>query len=865
MTSDASGYNAPEPFFNDFSNPDLAPTSLSPQILPTYDPSVAFVDQNDNQTSAAFVPVDQYLKSNPRQVGTGSVTFTGSVTAGDTCYVNVAHPLLPNGVLQFSTLALSGDTLTLIASRLLTKMSANAILRGYGVTAGLSFSSTNPVITLFWPGPLGQFAVIATWSYITKQTATIGGSVTSTDVLSLILSSANLPANSATLTVGGTPVQGDVLVVTLSNSNLANGTATASVTAGVSPTTASVAALLVTALGNAAFAPLGLAIVEEGGNIQLVWNAAVGNVKFSFTSSHPASEVLTLVANGGAQPSALAPTAPQTETVTLSGSATTNDVVSLTVYSPSFQQPLVLQYVVQGGDTLGIIAAALNALVNANPTLANGQCTSSVLGSVLTITWLPTVMGFLTFAGQAVAPVGTVPSYVVQPPSITLSVTAGGGDSTTTLATALKNLINADVILTAAGVVATSSAAIISIFSNGSLAMTFASALSGGATETITLANGEANSITITGTATTGDTINAVFTSPSLSAPETVSIIVTSAETTTQMATALAAAINADMVLEEAGITATSSSNVVNVAVGPSTDPPVITVSANGAGETLTFAGTNTTGDRINVLVTNAALAGGFKNVQYSVVSGDSTSTLLATHVAAALNADTDLHGAGFVATPAGAVVTIHWPAGIGAVTFATSVNGVETATVSGTPTNGEIPTITIIDAGLGGGQTTYSYTEVVPSDTNSTIAAAFATAMTADTALAALGITAVAVGAILSITSHSVNQTTYSRVNSTHTTITLAAGPTETGTLAGGPTEVEAVVSHVGTETLTPAQFTGCTGPVIPTKTFNYSASNSFPGADGIGSCLMLTKGVPVLLDYNSLVDLMNGAAPII
>lgn len=101
---------------------------------------------------------------------------------------------------------------------------------------------------------------------------------------------------------------------------------------------------------------------------------------------------------------------------------------------------------------------------------------------------------------------------------------------------------------------------------------------------------------------------------------------------------------------------------------------------------------------------------------------------------------------------------------------------GVQTAVIGGTKTTGNVLTITVYDAGLAGGSKAINYT-VVGGDTLTTMTTGLANAITADSALVAIGVSATGVSTVLNIKSTSQNATTY--------TSSLSGGATATITLA--------------------------------------------------------------------------------
>ncbi len=195
---------------------------------------------------------------------------------------------------------------------------------------------------------------------------------------------------------------------------------------------------------------------------------------------------------------------------------------------------------------------------------------------------------------------------------------------------------------------------------------------------------------------------------------------------------------------------------------------------------------------------------------------------------------------------------------------FSAYATGVEIATMTGTPTATETPVIRVTDSALVGGHVDLTHT-VTGTDTNATIAAAFAALVNGNAALAALGITATAVSTAVHITSKSLNATTYSRTSSANTTITLT----------GGPTETYSITNAEGTETLTATSpLANGSGAIIPLSDFTWSAANDVqntPGGNGslpavdspAVSYFYAGKPVPSF-DYNTLAAMVAQGMPI-
>ncbi len=846
-----------------YGSPDLAPTAQNPTIVPVFDPLIV-----EGENATQFLSPLQFATQFPRLPAKGTVTLTGTVTAGDTCFVDLINGMLPGGVVNIAVLALSGDTLSILAQKISAAINTNSVLRLFGVISTTTVVSGDPVVALTWPGPLGNVTTSVGWSYQSGGTITIGGSATTDDVVSLNFASATLPISIGTVTIDGTATNDDVVGLTFNNGAFAK-PVTVLYTIDGDTLQDAVGEIVDLINADATLATIGLVASQNEFQISLAWDKAYGQLTVLQANSREATETLVVLQQSGNPSGALEPAPAPSALVTVGGSATTGDIVSLAITcSGLFRQfPTGVSYEVQGGDDTDDIASELTDLINANALLATANFVATVVGSVITIIWSPGA-GVVGIAGSVDGVPSETFTVALAGPDFSLSYTVQGGDSTDDIAYGLASSMAADVILALAGVIVLDeSSSVITVGWSGALIpLTITGDVTGDETETVTVVadQGTSQTITISGSATNGDTLNAKFLEASLPGGSvTVSVDIVTSETTTEMATALAAAINADSDLSAAGISASPSGAVITIATALGAAEPTITVWGHGAAKLDTLGGTLTTGDVLNLTVTNAVI--GSYLLQYVVQSGDTTLALLATSLAHAISIDSYLLAAGFSATAVGAVVHINWPVGLGVVSFGVSQNGTATATIGGTATNGEIPTITIHDAGLGGGSNTYSYTEVVPSDTNDDIAAAFAALITADTEAAGIGITATALTNVITIVSTSVNPTTYTRVNSVHTTITLAGGATETQTLSAGPTEIGAVTgTDFGTEVLTATSpLVGGAGPIIPLNNFQLAQNNVVSGSQDVsaGTFTDFWRGKPVLIDFQTLQNLVAAA----
>ena len=310
---------------------------------------------------------------------------------------------------------------------------------------------------------------------------------------------------------------------------------------------------------------------------------------------------------------------------------------------------------------------------------------------------------------------------------------------------------------------------------------------------------------TIGGTVTTGDTLTITVSDSGLASPEAVTYTVQSGDTTTTIAANLAAAITADTNLQTIGVNAISNGTSVSI---KSASPNITTYAQStsvGATETITLGintntvelasvgGTKTTGDTITVTVHDPGLTGGTESVTYTVLSGD-TLTTIASGISTAINADTSLSALGVTATASGQVLritststnttTYTQSTSTGAtetLTFSLSPNGNWNAMIGGSKTTSDTLTVTVYDAALGGGTEAVTYT-VLSTDTLTTIASGIASAINADVNLQAIKVSATSSGQIVTLKSLSVNQTTYRATGSTSATETITAGVTTNG-----------------------------------------------------------------------------------
>lgn len=424
-------------------------------------------------------------------------------------------------------------------------------------------------------------------------------------------------------------------------------------------------------------------------------------------------------------------------------------------------------------------------------------------------------------------------SYTVQP-----------GDTLTSAAAQLAAAITLNTNLQTLGVNATSNGSNLFVKSVSPNITTYSSSLSGGATETIAVGinTNTLELVSIGGTKTTGDVLTITAHDPALSGgSSSASYTVLVGDSLSTIASGLASAVNANSNLSTLGVTATASAQVIRVA-STSANTTTYTQSENtGATETIVFgispnapahvmiAGSKTTGDVLTVTVYDPGLSGGSQAVSYTILSGDTLASMTA-GLSAAINGNSNLQTLGVSSTSANQIITINsvsakstsyrGTANGGAtetITVGINTNGAQTAALSGTVTVGDTVSVIVNDAALPGGSKTKTYT-AASGNTLSSISSGLASAINADTDLSAAGITATAVGAVLNITSQSVNTTTYSTSTS--------GGATETISLAKSTSVTQFGYNNVNELTSTSGggatRFEGYTNKAIKSATVN-------------------------------------------
>ncbi len=418
----------------------------------------------------------------------------------------------------------------------------------------------------------------------------------------------------------------------------------------------------------------------------------------------------------------------QVQNLVIGGSKTTSDVITVTATDSGLSGGTeAVAYTVLSGDTLTTIAANLAATITANSDCQSVGIDAVSSGTTVTLrSKSPNVTTFATsLSGGSTetaslgvnaalhnATIGGTPTtsdvvqITVHDPALgggstSVSRTVQGGDTLTSIATALTASINGSGSLSGAGITATSNGPVIAIQSLSPNVTTFTKSVTGAGTETVALGpslNGTVNAL-IGGSKTTADVLTlTVFDAGLSGGSKGVSYTVQSGDNLTSITSGFASALNADSDLKAVGVSASSSGTVLTVTSvsrnattylpsrsTSATETILWDLPANGT-VTAVIGGTKTTGNVLTITVYDAGLSGGSKAVNYTVQSGDTLNSI-ASGLATNINADTDLQGISVSATavtPTSGVSVVNLiSASKNATTYAKSLSGGATETIA--------------------------------------------------------------------------------------------------------------------------------------------------------------------------------------
>jgi hypothetical protein len=151
-----------------------------PTLLPNFDVPVVLDADTTDQTIVGLYSPAHYLSYFPRALSSVTLTVSGTITNNDTLSVTLTNGILltpsPVGTRTVTVTAVTGDTITTVATKIAKALNDDVTLQPYGV-----FADTGPggagglsnVVTLNWPGPLGNFTTVTTSKSPTGATETL--------------------------------------------------------------------------------------------------------------------------------------------------------------------------------------------------------------------------------------------------------------------------------------------------------------------------------------------------------------------------------------------------------------------------------------------------------------------------------------------------------------------------------------------------------------------------------------------------------------------------------------------------------------------------------------------------------------------
>ena len=400
-------------------------------------------------------------------------------------------------------------------------------------------------------------------------------------------------------TIGGTITPGDVLTISVENSGVAYINYTVQTGNTLSSIAASFASLI---NSNSSPQLLGITAVSNGPVVSIRSLSPLSSTIYAESTNFGATGTVTLSS-----------AEKQVGSFTVGGTATAGDTVNIEFYFPGYP---VASYTVRTGDTLTSIASGLTSAINSDPSLAGLTATSS--GPVITtncytgfvMNYAPSATGTETLTTTFIKN-GSVRTSNYQYNSfglMTQAIDPAGRTSTYTYAAngidlqEITETQNGDNYVI--GDWTYNSYHLPTLYIDGSAQQTSYGYNSSQQLTTTTDPNSNVTTLTYTGTGTatiggtktTGNILTITAHNALLSGgQEAVSYTVLSTDTLTTIAAGLAAAINADTHLSAIGVSATSASTVITM-TSTATDVTTYTGSVSGgATETITL-GTNTFG-----------------------------------------------------------------------------------------------------------------------------------------------------------------------------------------------------------------------------------------------------------------------------
>ena len=358
--------------------------------------------------------------------------------------------------------------------------------------------------------------------------------------------------------------------------------------------------------------------------------------------------------------------------------------------------------------------------------------------------------------------------------SASVNYTVQSTDSLADVAAGVAAAVNANSGLQAIGVAAAASSTVIALHSNSTNITSYAQSTSSGATETVTVGlntNGS-QTVALGGSKTTGDVLTLLISDAGLSGgQESVSYTVLSGDTLAAIATALAAAVNADTNLSNIGVTASAVSTVVNLKSTSQNFTSYAQSTSSGASESLTFGmGMSVVGEGVNNLneLVNRGTAGAirFKGTSNKPIKSAAVGTSV-------LNLSFN--------KPARTITYqgVSVPATSGYIDVVNDVyTGVPEAYLGGTVVAGSQWYLTVVNETLPNGSERVVYT-ATSGESMSAVASGLASLFSADAEIQSLGLSGTASGNVITFAQVS---PTYTASTTSGATETVSVGPDAVG-----------------------------------------------------------------------------------
>lgn len=672
-----------------------------------------------------------------------SIRVGGTKTTGDTLTITVKDPSLISGQKAISYVVQSGDSISWITAGLARAITVDESLQSLGIEATPHLNAVN----------------IRSLSANTTYAVSTSGGATET------LSVGPRGDNSANFTIGGTKTTGNILTVRVFDSGFASGQQDVSYTVQASDTLTTIA----TGLKNAFNADTTLqALGITATSVSTIVNVRSKSPNFTrYDQFVNVGSTVTLALTENINP---------TQYANLEGIKGTGDVITLSVFNSSLPSGVQsISYTVLSGDTLPTIASGLTSAINTNGNLNSSNIKASSSGSIISINASspnltsystsvndgateslalsvnPNPLQILSVGGTKTT--GDVLTLSVFDASLsglaqTVSYTVLGGDNLETIATGLKNAINANGNLQTSGISAVVSGTRISIESKSRFLTSYRKSTNATATESLSLVPKHVDTMTatISGVATTGNTLSIAIYDAALPGGQiSKSYVIPSGGTTlATIAANLAGSINSDTDLKKVGVTAESFSNVVYI-WSFSADTTTYSQSTSAGSTSLITLGENfglmkATHNSVNELKTLSP--GGSTSVR-----GVSTKPLSepgSNPPIPSPHSNFSTQVISLSVSPAAS--TTYTPSVSGGATEILTLGpydqGQTTVSVGGTKSTGDILSITVADARLAGGQKVVNYT-VLSNDNLVSIAKNLASNLVSDTDLQEIGLSA--------------------------------------------------------------------------------------------------------------------------